>query len=481
MPFFSTIPNLLQRSNIRHRAGFVWAAFCTLTLASVATGQITEFSPYSRNGLGLLSPSTTTALLGQGGSAIAAAPSLFINPENPASIAGLIKTTFEVGASGTLQQLKLGDQTGSGSFGNTAPISLVVKRQGGSMAYNLGITPFANSGFAATNTYVDDVLGSVRETYDGEGGLSQLQLGTARSFYASGWVDAGASDSLQIRKQALYLGARLRYVFGQFQRTTRLDILDITYLDSRTRTVDQHRSAGMEFGLQYELLLGAQYNAQSEFERSTSLRFGATYSPGAKLSTDRMRIVETTQTLGGIVTPLDTASFLEQNQATGLIPEQLGVGLSLIVSRGNGSDLEISADYIRQDWASAADLQTVELLTEAVHWGQRSTFRTGIAWKLANPAQRQTAWGRSTFRIGAAQGTLGLEFGEAALTYEALTAGLSMPMIGSRSSSMFHFGTEFGTRHTGEGSLQENYLRFQFGFSLSPFMKNNWLVPRLYD
>jgi len=435
MPFFSTNDKPRFHGNMRHFAIGLGAALCVL-LAGLPTrlqGQITEFSPYSRNGLGLLNPGTSTGLLGQGGSAIASTHAGFVNTENPASIVGLVKTTFEVGGTGTLQQLKVGNESANGQFGNTAPVALVVKRQ----------------------------------------------LGAARSFYRNAWQSVGPADSLQIRKQALYVGARLRYVFGQIQRTTRLDILDPTFLDNRTQTTDQHRSAGLELGLQYELLLRSRYNAQQEFERSTSLRIGATYAPEARLSTDHVRIVETTQTLGGIITPLDTAQFQEQLQATGAIPGKYGVGLALDRTEGNGSRLVISADYVLQDWSTTA--QEVDLLTESVTWGRYEAFRTGVAWTPSNPAQRKNAWGRTTYRLGAAQGTLGMDFEGLPLTYEAFTAGFSMPMVGSRSSSQFHFGTEIGTRYTGEGSLEENYIRLQFGFSLTPFLKNNWLVPRLYD
>lgn len=481
MPFYSTNnkPRLIGMKRLA--AGILGAAMCVLLsgIASNLSGQITEFSPYSRNGLGLLNPTTSTGLLGGGGSAIATTHGGFVNTENPASIVGVVKTTLEVGGAGTLQQLKVGEQTANGQFGNTAPVSLVIKRQGGQSAFNLGLAPFSTSGFAATSTYTADGLGLVRETYDGEGGLSQMQLGAARSFYHNAWVSTGPSDSLLIRKQALYVGARLRYVFGQILRTTRLDILDPTFLDNRTRTVDQHRSAGLELGLQYELLLSSRYNAQQEFERSTSLRFGLTFAPEAALRTDHIRIVETTQTLGGLVTPLDTALFQEQIQAAGAIPGKYGVGLALDRSYGNGSRFVLSADYVLQDWSTTE--QSVDMLTESVAWGRLQTFRSGVAWTPANPAQRKTAWGRTTYRVGAAQGTLGMDFEGVPLTYEAFTAGFSMPMIGSRSSSQFHFGTEIGTRYTGEGLLEENYIRLQFGFSLTPFLKNNWLVPRLYD
>jgi hypothetical protein len=484
MPFSSTLSNpfhLVPSIAFRRSGGYLVAA-ALLIVASVASAQITEFSPFSRNGFGLLYPTTSTSLLGMGGAATAAAPSSSINMENPASIAGLLKTTLEVGGVATLQQLRLGVETANGNFGNTSPVSLVVKRQGGKTAYNLGVSPFSTTGFAASTTYEADGMGFIRETYDGDGGLSQLQLGAARSFQKGGWIMAGATDSIQIQKHAIFLGARLRYVFGQIQRTTRLDILDPTFLDNRTRTIDQHRSAGIEIGMQYEWLISARYNAQQEFERSTSLRFGLTHSPQAQLSTDRLRIVETTQTLGGLVTPLDTAAFTDLTAAMGCIPAKTGFGLALNFTRGDGQRVTLTSDFVQQNWAGKANEQTVDLLTDDVSWGLYQVARSGIEWTPSNPAQRNNAWGRSTYRFGVAAGTLGMEFDGLPLIYESFSAGFSMPMLGSRSTSQFHFGTEVGTRHLGtENGLEENFIRLQFGFSLTPFIKNNWLVPRLYD
>ena len=480
MPFSNTSSNVPAAA----RFALVWGTLLASLAWGIpaAQGQITEFSPYSRNGLGLLNPTTTTGLIGLAGSGTAAAPAGFINTENPASIAGLLKTTFEVGGAAILQELRLGDQRADGTFGNTTPISLAVKRQGGKSAFNLGMAPYSTSGFAATRTYSADGMGLVRETYDGEGGLTQLHLGLARSFERGGWIAAGTADSIKVQKHQLFLGARLRYVFGQIQRTTRLDILDPTFLDNRTRTTDQHRSPGLELGMQYEWLLRAKYNDQLEFQRSTSLRFGSTYSPAAYLSTDQIRIVETTQTLGGIVTPLDTAFFNDQVSASGLIPARLGLGGALHFNNGNGRRFVLIGDWVQQDWGAVASEQSVNLLSDGVEWDRATAVRMGVEWTPARSNQRTNVWSLSTYRLGAGSGTLGMAFNGEPLTFETLTAGISIPMLGSRSASQFHFGTEFGTRTTAnEGALEERYIRFQFGLSLSPFLKNNWLIPRLYD
>ena len=114
MPFSNTSSNVPAAA----RFALVWGTLLASLAWGIpaAQGQITEFSPYSRNGLGMLNPTTTTGLIGLAGSGTAAAPAGFINTENPASIAGLLKTTFEVGGAAILQELRLGDQRADGTF-----------------------------------------------------------------------------------------------------------------------------------------------------------------------------------------------------------------------------------------------------------------------------------------------------------------------------------------------------------------------------
>jgi hypothetical protein len=160
----------------------------------------------------------------------------------------------------------------------------------------------------------------------------------------------------------------------------------------------------------------------------------------------------------------------------------MAFGASVNFANGNGRRMVVMGDWVHQDWGAVADRQEVTLLTEGVTWDVATAFRLGVEWTPARSTQRTGIWNRTTYRMGAGSGTLGMAFDDEPLGYESITAGFSMPLLGSRSASLFHFGTEFGTRSTStEGTLEERFIRIQFGLSLSPFLKNNWLIPRLYD
>jgi hypothetical protein len=60
--------------------------------------------------------------------------------------------------------------------------------------------------------------------------------------------------------------------------------------------------------------------------------------------------------------------------------------------------------------------------------------------------------------------------------------GMNTPLKGSRSASQLHLGMDVGQRHTELASVhRETNVRLHVGVTLTPFVKNLWLTPRLYD
>jgi len=65
-----------------------------------------------------------------------------------------------------------------------------------------------------------------------------------------------------------------------------------------------------------------------------------------------------------------------------------------------------------------------------------------------------------------------------------VSAGLSLPMMNSQTfpPSKMNFGIEFGNRGTTEENLiEESFVNFYVGFSLTPHVINKWFVQRKYD
>jgi hypothetical protein len=66
------------------------------------------------------------------------------------------------------------------------------------------------------------------------------------------------------------------------------------------------------------------------------------------------------------------------------------------------------------------------------------------------------------------------------IVQQATTAGITIPI--TRSQSRIHLGAEWGTRGTREANLvEEKYIGFMVGFSLSPSSFDRWFRQVKYD
>lgn len=405
---------------------------------------------------------------------------------NPATAGTLVATTFQVSGHGT--RLALSEE-GYGDFavantGGVGPMDLVFKRNGGKNALMLGVHPALQTGYAITQTVDDPEAGAVEKTYDGIGGLSMAHIGLSRSLRSSRFVAAGENDSIAVQGTQLHIGGQVRYLFGSVERTSRLDIFDPSFLDNRTMTSLQHRAAGWGAGLVLDQLLVARYNENRDFENSVSLRLSFAAEGTDSLTTDYRRIAGNTQTFGGVITQVDTA-FYAAFEAQSALPIGLNAGLGLMFDHANGRQVTFGVEWKQRDWTSMnADASGIAWMGSGWAWGKEQTLSTGVQWKPGNAEQRHPFWGVATYRAGFAQSTLPLVREESGSALEAwkVTAGLSVPMRGSRSASKLHFGMEFGKRQMDDGiGLQEQLTSVHFGFTLNPFFKNIWLTPRLYD
>jgi len=406
--------------------------------------------------------------------------------ENPATAGTLVATTFQVSGHGT--RLGLSEE-GYGDFaiantGSIGPMGLVFKRNGGKNALIFGVQPFLQTGYAITQAEEDPNAGTVEKTYDGLGGLSIAQLGWSRSIRGTRFVAAGTQDSIAVQGTQLHVAGQVRYLFGSVSRTSRLDIFDPTFLDNRTATHLEHRAAAWNVGVIWDHLIYAHYGSNRDFQKSLTLRLSASLQGSDSLTTDYERLATNTQTFGGVVTPVDTA-FYTSFEARSALPIGIQAGAGLLFDHANGRRVLIGMEWVQRDWSSLnADDSGIEWMGEGWAWNQERRLHAGIQWKPGNPEQRHPLWGMTTYRAGFARGELPLKresTGETLASW-SVSAGLSLPMRGSRSASKLHFGMDFGERSMSDQlGLQEQILNIHIGFTLNPFYKNIWLTPRLYD
>ena len=463
------------------RAGLILAGW-TLVLQTHVAAQQSEFSPYSRFGFGLINQANTPVATGLAGMETGLANSYQFNPGNPASATFLTQTTLQ--GSGIISNLTMrqgdGDEAGA-TYGTSGPMGIVVKQKNGKNALILGVSSYSNSGYAITRTNDIEGIGVVEERYNGEGGLSNANIGWARVFRSTSFVSAGDSDSIRVSNRSLHIGVQTQYLFGQVSRSSTLDIIDPTFLDHRSKVTAQHRSISTNIGVILDQLLFVRYNANREFENSMALRIGGVFTPEASLTSDIYSLDETTQTLGGIPVNLDTSSFSPLPDFQGRMPQSLNGALSLHYDRSDGMRLAAAMEYSSTAWGKVDDAMATELLSDGVNWVDANTLRFGLQFNLGNSEQRHPTWGKATYRLGLATGNQPFEIDGIPISYQLASAGATIPLVGSRSLSRVHFGMEFGTRSAASDCIDETIYRINLGVSLMPFFKNNWLVPRLYD
>jgi hypothetical protein len=462
------------------------AGLMLLSLALVmqlnAFSQQSEFSPYSRFGFGLINQMNTPVATGLAGMETAMANAYQFNPGNPASATFLTQTTLQ--GSGMMSNLSMrqGDDNEAGAtFGSAGPMGIVVKRKNGKNALILGASSYSNSGYAITRNNDIEGIGVVQERYNGEGGLSNANVGWARVFRSSRMVAAGDSDSIRVSNRSLHMGIQTQYLFGQVRRSSTMDIIDPTFLDHRANFTAQHRSISTDIGLILDQLIRVRYNKNRDFENSLALRIGGVFTPEAKLSSDISRLDETTQTLGGIAVNLDTTYFSSLTAFAGRMPRSSNAGISLHYDRADGMRWSAGIEYSTTAWSEVADEMSEELLSDGVNWDNAEALRLGFQFNLGRSEQRHPTWGKASYRFGLATGNQPFSIEEAPIAYQTASAGATIPLVGSRSLSRIHFGMEFGTRSAENSNYEERIYRFNLGVSLMPFFKNNWLVPRLYD
>ena len=443
-----------------------------------STAQQSELSPYSRYGFGLIGQLQAPAYAGLGGMETTLLNGYQFQPNNPASATYLNQTTFQASGIGNQVQLKQGDASASAAFGSPGPFGIVVKRTNGKNALILNLSPYSNSGYAISRSDTYDGIGLANERYEGDGGLSALNIGWARVFKGSKSVQAG-SDSIRIQSNALHLGIQSHYLFGQISRTSTLDIIDPTFLDHRNRFTAQHRSVTATAGLVYDQLLHVRYDDRGDFEQSISMRMGAVFTPSTNLHSSLVSIDETTQTLGGIPVPLDTAFYSERLDYRARMPRTFSLGSSLHFDRGDGMRVAAGVEYKVSAWDEVASEFAPEMQSDGVDWMAAESMHFGVQFNPGNAEQRHPTWGKATYRFGLNRQLQPYAVDGHQVQTQAITGGFTLPLVGSRSLSRLHFGTELGERSTQAGALEETFIRFHFGVSLIPYFKNNRLIPRL--
>ena len=461
-----------------------WVLLMSWLLAGgIGLAQETDFSPYARFGLGTAQGNLTPTLAAMGGITSVSASNLVVNADQPAAAAALLNPTFQGSVHVQRMQLDEGGKLpahaltgGPGNFG------LVVKQPRSLRAIQLGLTPMTSKAFGVSRSFADSTLGDIEESYVGTGGMARAYLGLAHGWRGRTWQVAGGVDSVLITSRGLDVGFQLDHWFGDAIQTSTLDIQDVSYRDVRNVVSSRHRATGWVLGAEAYQVLRARYDEFKQFRGSWTLRLGGTWSPSRSLNTDFKRLVESTLIVNGVVDGQDTSAF-EEAVLSGGVPQAWTVGGGIQWDGGRGNRFGLFFDHKQQAWGDANE-DLAHLMDGDATWGDAMSTSLGVLW---TPGRKPGKLNRPTYRAGFTQAVLPVRLEADDMSAHPLeewrvSVGMNAPLKGSRSASQLHFGMDVGQRTTDlTYTHRETNVRVHLGVTLTPFAKNLWLTPRLYD
>jgi hypothetical protein len=149
------------------------------------------------------------------------------------------------------------------------------------------------------------------------------------------------------------------------------------------------------------------------------------------------------------------------------------------MSTDNGRVISFNGEYRQQDWSGNSYLLGSDGSSNLKKY-QNIAF--GFEYTPHSVDKAKSLLGRSTFRMGVRNTESYLSLSEQNISQNAVSAGISIPILASKSTSKVNFGIEYGTGGSLDNNLlQEEFVRVQFGFSLTPYFLNPWFVVRKYD
>ncbi|MFT4879129.1 MAG: hypothetical protein ACJAU0_001210 [Flavobacteriales bacterium] len=446
--------------------------------------QSSNLSPYSRFGLGDIYQPGSVPIYGFGGVRSTLNDPFTVNVSNPATLGSLFNTTFQGGLRYQTLRITEGEESQNLADGNLDQFFLGLKRAGSNLGFVFGFTPFSTSGYNLTTENEDEVVGTYTSSYEGIGGYNKVVLGVGRKFdfkeikrfeNSAGVV----YDSLRVTVQSLSIGANTNYYFGSIEQTSRIDIEDPTFLDTRRIATTRLSDFGFDLGVHYELNFGMKYGKDRRLVSRNVLQLAAVFTPDANLNANQEYVFENTVTSSGVVFPLDTSVYYDASGDL-FLPGDLRFGISLQRYNKNGRHFMLSTDYSTRDWTQFSTTFEEDFIQGTLL--ASSEISIGFQFTPKQVSDGETFFSRANYRAGMRSAQTYLEVNGVQLKDEAITFGASFPILNSRSTSKIHIGMEFGTRGVNEGDLiKEEYMNIHFGFSLSPYIKNKWFVERKYQ
>lgn len=430
--------------------------------AQINTGAIRPKinSPYSRFGLGDLLDLPFASSAGMAGLSAAYQDAFHVNVLNPASLAYLQATAFELGFyarnanlqsetqdpigvwSGNLNYISLG-------FPIKNPINKILDRDQTPFGWgmNLALLPYTLVGYNVGNTEIRENLGQVTNTLKGTGGTYRLYWGNG------------------VRYGSLAGGVNIGYQFGKItnSRNVAFDSLSVAY---QTELLDEISVSGFiwNVGAQYTIDFKKTNDEGEQVSSGHKIILGAYGNSTSSFTTNSSQFYHRDNfTYGEVDTIISEVDILQ----SGTMPSEWTFGLAY--ERLN--KMRLGLEYTTSNWSKYENEAKPEVLADSY----RIAFGGEI---IPDIISYNNYFRRVRYRFGAFYGTDPRTIDGAQLKEFGVTLGAGLPIILPRQQTSFvNLALELG-RFGIADALRETYFKMTLGFTLND---NTWFFKRKFN
>ncbi len=399
-----------------------------------AFSQTTTSSPYSREGVGLLSGPQVPQNQAMGGvTAGLRRPGSYnnINLANPASYSAIDLTTFDIGMSNEFSYLAQDSKTGKNYTASLSHLLFAVPVTRHS-ALSFGLLPYSRMGYRSKRAGVVDT-NDVNYIESRDGGLSKAYLGYG----------------IQLGKH-FSVGANASYIFGKLEENYDVEYAAVGFLNSRTQ---YSNSIG---GLAYDY--GVQYFGNVSRKVKVTLGYNGSAASHLKSNIRQLQTLYTTDALGNAGVATDTSFFKEQPEQKLTLPASHTVGFAF--ERSN-------------KWFFGADVnftQWEKYRLGPQNPGLQNSLGIAVGGQITPDINSVTNYLKLIdYRLGFKYNKTYLKLNDSDIKETAITVGFGFPLPANRSTFYkINLAAEIGQRGTMDNDLvRDRYINVHLGFTIN--------------
>ena len=417
-------------------------------------------SLYSRFGLGNLVDPYFASNAGMGGISAGYTDLYHLNLVNPASLAGLKNTAFEVGL--FVQNTGLKSSTGetdnvwTGNLNYLAlgfplrnPINSAIESLNSPWDFGMAfsLVPYSLVGYDVVNSIEDPRAGAVTNSLKGTGGTYRLNWSNGVSY------------------KNFSLGFSLGYHFGKMtdNRKVVFEELSSAYNVDITNDISI-RGLAWNIGAQYSIALNDAEETRVNPTRTKKLIIGAYGNSQTNFTSESSTLI-LGENLGYPI--VDTISNTLDLENDGNLPAEVGIGV--MYERSNR--LRLGADFKQTFWNNYTNGAKPESLSNT--W----LFSAGGEY-IPDILSITNYFTKVRYRFGTFFGTDFRSINGQQLNVFGVTAGAGFPVVLSRQRLSYVNIALSYSRLGVEDALRENYFKINIGFTLND---NSWFFKRKFN